>query len=1072
MKNKTTTFKCIMLLLLAVMAAEQAWAAFVGPRTDFRDESIYFVMTTRFYDGDPSNNAQCWDGAAANHGDPCWRGDFKGLIDKLDYIKALGFTAVWVTPVVENASGLDYHGYHASNFSRVDHRYESGDTTFQTLIDEAHARGMKVILDIVLNHTGNFGEEHLCKLFTRDRNANQFKLNECMLPYTTDSVGGRLPVNYLSLPAGQQYDARLKQMKNTDNQNHDTHNYWHHFGQFNWDDNTRWWAQIAGDCVDLNTENPAVAQYLIDCYGTFIKMGVDGFRIDTGGHISRLTFNKVYVPAFKALGEQYKSKRLNGADFFMYTEVCARYQGSVTYRNQPALSPYFYTWAEGKDYSWNYDASYWDGVAIYESTDLSTLANIGACQQMYADNCKETSSAMPTSSNAVLNGNSYHAPDVSRASGLSVIDFPMHYSFHNIASVWNLAINGDKYYNDATYNVVYVDSHDYCPGPNDNVRFNEGTDQWAENLSLMFTFRGIPCLYYGSEVEFKAGKTIDPGGNGPLKDSGRAYYGGYIKGDVNVSDFGQASGATGNLAATLSKPLVKHLQRLNRIRQAVPALRKGQYSTTGCTSSGGYAFKRRYTDGTTDSYVLVTINGPATFTGVPGGTYTDCITGDVKTVAQGGTLTTTSCSGKGNMRIYVLSTSLTPAPGKIGEDGPYLYTSSANTGTVLSYDGTQEELSSNDGEGNGTSPMVPVEVYEPSCEEDDMSVFLETGTGVGSVTTWIWNSSSNFTGGNWPGEAMTLMGTTSDGTRKIWKWTYGGSLTSQPTGIIFVTDGQQTSDLTFRNHGYYIDGTWHHEVTNYTSPAPTLAIDKPSGHYEGSVTVTITASESDAVIVYTTDGTTPTASSRQATGSVKLTLNDNTVLTAGVLYQGKVRNVVQREYIFHGFVPTTATVYIKDPTVAPNNWSSVYVYAWDNTGAINDSWPGVNITATRVIQGQRFYYRTFPVDSEDYSFNVVLSQGDNQHQSVDVKDITGDIYLEITSTTNKYSVADITSQYALLPGDVNDDGEVGIGDVTALIDLMLGNQADADTWRRADVDGDGEVSIGDVTALIDLILQS
>ncbi|MBQ2236252.1 MAG: hypothetical protein II428_05965, partial [Muribaculaceae bacterium] len=368
---------------------------------------------------------------------------------------------------------------------------------------------------------------------------------------------------------------------------------------------------------------------------------------------------------------------------------------------------------------------------------------------------------MPTSSNAVLDGNTYHAPDVSRASGLNVIDFPVHYSFHNISSVWNLAINGDKYYNDATYNVVYVDSHDYSPGPNDNIRFNEGTDQWAENLSLMFTFRGIPCLYYGSEAEFKAGKTIDPGGNGPLKDSGRAYYGGYIKGNVNVSDFGQASGATGNLAATLSKPLVKHLQRLNRIRQAVPALRKGQYSTSGCSSSGGYAFKRRYTDATTDSYVLVTINGPATFTGVLNGTYTDCVTGDVKTVTNG-TLTTTSCSGKGNMRIYVLSTSLTPAPGKIGNDGPYLYTSSPNAGTVLSYDGTEEELSSNDGEGNGSTPVTDLEPYEPSCEEDDMSVFLETGMNVGSVTTWVWNSSTNFTGGNWPGQAMTLMGTTSD----------------------------------------------------------------------------------------------------------------------------------------------------------------------------------------------------------------------------------------------------------------------------------------------------------------------
>ena len=1055
--------------MLALLAGQQVWAAFVGPRNDFRDESIYFVMTTRFYDGDPSNNAQCWDGANANHGDPCWRGDFKGLIEKLDYIKALGFTAVWVTPIVENASGLDYHGYHARNFSRVDHRYESGDTTFQTLIDAAHARGMKIILDIVLNHTGNFGEENLCKLFTRDWSANQFKIEECMLPYTTDSVGGKLPTNYNNLPAGQQYDNRLKQMKNTDNQNHDNHNYWHHFGQFNWDDNTRWWAQIAGDCVDLNTENPAVADYLINCYGSFIKMGVDGFRIDTGGHISRLTFNKIYIPAFQALGEQYKNKRLNQADFYMCTEVCARFQGSVTYRNQPALSPYFYTWAENKSYSWNNNASYWDNIAIYESTDLSTLDNIKSCQQMYADNCTETSSAMPTSSNAVLNDNSYHSPDKSRASGLNVIDFPVHYSFHNISSVWNLAINGDKYYNDATYNVVYVDSHDYSPGPNDNIRFNEGTAQWAENLSFMFTFRGIPCLYYGSEVEFKAGKTIDPGGNGSLKDSGRAYYGGYIKGNVTASDFGVASGATGNLAATLSKPLVKHLQRLNRIRQAVPALRKGQYSTTGCSSSGGYAFKRRYTDSTTDSYVLVTINGPATFTGVLNGTYTDCVTGDVKTVTNG-TLTTTSCSGKGNMRIYVLSTSLTPAPGKIGTDGPYLYTSSANAGTVLNYDGTQEELSSNDGEGNGSSPSTPVEVYEPSCEEDDMSVFLETSMSVSKVTTWIWNSSSNYTGGTWPGEAMTLMGTTSDGNRKIWKWTYGGTLTTSPTGIIFVTDGQQTSDLTFRNHGYYIDGTWHHEVTNYTSPAPTLSIDKASGQYEGSVTVTVTASESDAIIVYTTDGSTPTADSRQATGQVRLTFTDNTVLTAGVLYQGKVRNIVQREYIFHGFVPYTATVYIKDPTVSPNNWSSVYVYAWDNTGAITDTWPGVRVTGTKTVMGQKFYYRTFNVNSEDYIFNVVLSQGDNEHQSVDVTGINHDIYLEITSTTNKYTVRDITEQYQYKRGDINGDGTVDIEDVSWLISIVLGEQVDAQTRSRCDLDSDNLVDITDVSTLIEIVL--
>jgi glycosidase len=191
-------------------------------RTDFRDEQIYFVMTTRFYDGDASNNTQCWEAQNYNQGDPAWRGDFKGLIEKMDYIKALGFTAIWITPVVENASGYDYHGYHASNFSKVDHRYESEDVNFQTVINEAHKRGMKIILDIVLNHTGNFGEENLCKLFTRDWSADQSSIDDCMIPYTKKE-GGKLPDNYLSLPGGQQYEyqctgrkslRRLSQVRN------------------------------------------------------------------------------------------------------------------------------------------------------------------------------------------------------------------------------------------------------------------------------------------------------------------------------------------------------------------------------------------------------------------------------------------------------------------------------------------------------------------------------------------------------------------------------------------------------------------------------------------------------------------------------------------------------------------------------------------------------------------------------------------------------------------------------------------------------------------------------------------
>ena len=112
-----------------------------------------------------------------------------------------------------------------------------------------------------------------------------------------------------------------------------------------------------------------------------------------------------------------------------------------------------------------------------------------------------------------------------------------------------------------------------------------------------------------------------------------------------------------------------HLQRLNRIRQAIPALRKGQYSVEDV--DGSMAYKRRYTDDKVDSFVCVTVTDGATFKNLPGGTYTDAVTGDTKTIEDGGTLEI-AAPGKGNMRAYVLSTAKTKAPGKVGKDGKYL----------------------------------------------------------------------------------------------------------------------------------------------------------------------------------------------------------------------------------------------------------------------------------------------------------------------------------------------------------------------------------------------------------------
>ena len=662
-------------LALSALLFSQGMMAdsFVGGRTDFRDESIYFVLTTRFYDGDPGNNVLCWDNQESQIStkDPCWRGDFQGLIDRLDYIKALGFTAIWINPVVQNASGYDYHGYHASDFSKVDCRYQSsdgkssGDVMFKKLIDAAHAKGIKIILDIVLNHTGNFGEAHFCPEFKRSEKLTTQGSTGCLTP-----VASVLGADYDGLKPADQYQRRLAMMKNTDNQNHDTKNYWHHYAEFNWDEPNRWWAQIAGDCVDLNTENPAVSDYLVKCYGDFIKLGVDGFRIDTSGHIARLTFNKAFIPQFTELGKQYASARSlyggqeAGSPFYMFGEVCARYS-DVVYRDQPNLSPYFYTWKSDESVAsqWNNDSTWWTQQSIMPgSTDAQVVGNMQLC-------LNDADNSTPNSNNAVMVNGAYHTPDYSQASGFNVIDFPVHYNFSNVGSVMNL-VKKDNLYNDATWNVVYVDSHDYGPQPSDGIRFSGGTNQWADNLTWMFFFRGIPCLYYGSEVEFQAGKKIDNGSNGPLSDTGRAYFGQNLEGTVTASDFGVFT-ATGQVAKTLNHPLAKHLERLNRIRQAVPALRKGQYTTDGCTSTSGWSWKKAYKANGVDSYACVCMDGGATFTGIPNGTYKDCVTGDVKTVSNG-TLTVSCPSNQGNARVYVLN-----GPGKIGEDGPFLYTASA-----------------------------------------------------------------------------------------------------------------------------------------------------------------------------------------------------------------------------------------------------------------------------------------------------------------------------------------------------------------------------------------------------------
>ena len=576
-----------------------------GNRNDFRDESIYFLMTTRFYDGDSSNNAHCWEGTSKglNTNDPEWRGDFKGLIQKMDYIKALGFTSIWITPVVKNASGYDYHGYHAINFKEVDPRYLSDNTNFQDVINEAHKRDMKIVLDVVFNHTGNFGEENLFPMFNynpgEDASINGIKRSD---------EYGILNKSYDSKNGEQQYQARIEAMKNDSS---DPYHIYHHEKSFGYEQYTEQTGQMAGDCVDLNTENPTVANYLVEAYGKYIQMGVDAFRIDTMKHISRYTLNKYYFPAFMKIAET-----VGNPNFHMFGEVCSRWNGSTWNHDNPNCSAPFYTWNENKDYPWG-----------------SREENEETTKTFYNAN---TVSNQPSSKNHLLSGVTYHSPDTTRFNHNGVIDFQMHWAFENARSAFGVATGWDHTYQDATYNVVYVDSHDYGPGSQEKTRYQGGTNNWKDNMSLMFTFRGIPCLYYGSEVEFKNDVPIDVGPNADLENTGRAYFGDYLEGNVKASGFGSyvETDTNGTIKQTLNSTLSKHLQKLSKARLQCIALRRGQYSTSNVSGSA-LAFTRRYTVGNTDSLALIAIDGSASFNNLPNGTYKDLYNDKTYTVSNG-----------------------------------------------------------------------------------------------------------------------------------------------------------------------------------------------------------------------------------------------------------------------------------------------------------------------------------------------------------------------------------------------------------------------------------------------------
>jgi glycosidase len=314
------------LLVLSFAARSGGQPAAAG---DYRqrlaqDEIIYFLLPDRFENGDTSNDRGGLTGGRLDTGfDPTAKGfyhggDLKGLISRLDYIQRLGATAVWLGPVYKNkpvqgAPGHEsagYHGYWITDFTHVDPHFGT-DADMHALAQAVHARGMKLYLDIVVNHTADVIAYRECPAgacpyrsradypYTRRGGVTGAAINPGFLgdaaPFQTEENFAKLTRSDYAytpfVPAGQEH-VKVPEWLNDPI-------YYHNRGNSTF----RGESSTMGDFFgldDLMTENPRVLRGFIEIFGDWIdNYDIDGFRIDTAQHVNP-EFWQRFVPAMRA----------------------------------------------------------------------------------------------------------------------------------------------------------------------------------------------------------------------------------------------------------------------------------------------------------------------------------------------------------------------------------------------------------------------------------------------------------------------------------------------------------------------------------------------------------------------------------------------------------------------------------------------------------------------------------------------------------------------------------------------------------------------------------------------------
>jgi glycosidase len=473
--------KSLFVLVVVLLATVRQAASYYPSPTDWRNESIYQILTDRFYDGNPSNdNAEAWHGSPY---DPTSStgingGDFKGIQDKLGYIQSLGATAIWISPIPLNSGDNSaYHGYHAQDYYTLAPHWGTV-TDLSNMVEAAHALGIKVILDIVVNHTA--------KLLT--------------------STGSGWP-NYIPPPGGYQlsYSEPTNQEAFPFNPTNVTPplitTLFHtngNIGSYTYPSATQEVVLGQLDYLDdLTTETTYVRTNMMNIYTNWVGLAdVDAFRVDTAIEVD-FGFWQYWCPQLHQYGTT-----IGKSNFFMFGEADSSVEQQIG----------SYTGTEGGG-PFKFDAML--DYALYFNCINKVFATASGGTELIQSH------------------------------------------YNNITTYYD---------SNSWYRLVtFLDNHD-------QPRFlsNSGatTNSLTVGLQFLYTSRGIPCLYYGTEQGFE--------GDNNNEDNREDMFAGGWQPQVPVTgdNFNETS------------PLFQQVARLNNFRRLYPALRTGMHNNLWNTSSG------------------------------------------------------------------------------------------------------------------------------------------------------------------------------------------------------------------------------------------------------------------------------------------------------------------------------------------------------------------------------------------------------------------------------------------------------------------------------------------------------